>query len=773
MHTNTRTLGAVLIAGALAAGSLGPRRHDTAQQRTIGNLHAFSRLYGFVRFFHPSDEAAATDWARFAIYGAGRVKGAESTDALRTQLIALFRPIAPTITVYADGAEPPPPTHVPTDTAGLELVAWQHEGVLINPARANAYWSLRTHRSVTMAAPGYGYATLAQAIDAQPYRGKRIRLRAQVRAYVRGSGNRGQIWLRVDREGNEAGFFDNMQDRPITSAEWHEYEITGEVAEDADRITFGALVNGAGTFEFDGFHLAVADGAGEWTPVALANPGFEAGDTTLHRQDAGTPVRPATTNRWVAISPGYTYTIADRDAPEGRRAATIRQLMQSRTMPLFPQTPAPGETVDESLGAGLRVRFPISLYSDASGTLPHADPAALRALRANLAKIDLAAASADDDDVRLADAVIAWNVFEHFYPYFDVVPVDWMAELDQVLGETLNDRTGEAFYHTLQRLVVQLHDGHGRVANPRYTRTGGLPWRVEWIEDRVVVTASTDSAVRHGDVVVALDGTPAADAVAAEEALISGSPQWKRSRAMQALGTGARGTTVRVRLDRDGREVEATLTRGPRRVIPEFDRPMIAKLDEGIWYVDLDRAPTAAIDSVIDSLAAARGVIFDLRGYPAGSPLVLQHLLTGPDTSSAWMRVPRALYPDRKRSVGYQPGGWHLQPRQPHIGGRVAFITDGRAISYAESVMGYVEGYRLGAIIGQPTAGTNGNVNPFTLPGGFRVVWTGMQVLKHDGSQHHLIGVQPTVPAVRTLKGVRAGRDELLEVALEVVKGQR
>lgn len=773
MHTNTRTLGAVLLVGALAAGSPGPRHDDAARERTIANLHAFARLYGFVRFFHPSDEAAATDWDRFAIYGVGRVKDAGSTDALRARLIELFRPIAPTVAIYADGTEPPPPTHLPDDTSGLELVAWQHEGVLINPARANAYWSLRTHRSLTTAAPGYGYATLAQAIDAQPYRGKRIRLRAQVRAAVRGSGNRGQLWLQVDREGNQTGLFDNMQARPITSAEWHEYEITGEVAEDAERITFGALVNGAGTFEFDGFHLAVADEAGEWTPVAVANPGFEAGDTTLHRRDAGTPVRPATTNRWVAISPGYTYTITEGDAPEGRRAATIRQLMQSRTMPLFPETPAPGATVDESLGAGLRVRFPISLYSDSSGTLPHADPAALRALRASLANIDLGAASADHDDVRVADAVIAWNVFEHFYPYFDVVPVDWMAELDQVLGESVNDRTGEAFYRTLQRLVVQLHDGHGRVVNPRYTPTGGLPWRVEWIENRVVVTASTDSAVRHGDVVVALDGTPAADAVPAEEALISGSPQWKRYRAMQELGTGARGTTVRVRLDRDGQQVEATLTRGLRRVIPEFDRPMIAKLDEGIWYVDLDRAPWAAIDSVIDSLAAARGVIFDLRGYPAGNPQVLQHLLTGPDTSSAWMRVPRALYPDRQRPVGYRPGSWHLQPRQPHIGGRVAFITDGRAISYAESVMGYVEGYRLGAIVGQPTAGTNGNVNPFTLPGGFTVVWTGMQVLKHDGSQHHLVGVQPTVPAVRTLRGVREGKDELLDVALEVVTGRR
>ena len=44
-----------------------------------------------------------------------------------------------------------------------------------------------------------------------------------------------------------------------------------------------------------------------------------------------------------------------------------------------------------------------------------------------------------------------------------------------------------------------------------------------------------------------------------------------------------------------------------------------------------------------------------------------------------------------------------------------------------------------------------------------------MRVLKHDGSRHHGVGIAPTVPVERTRAGVAAGRDELLERALEVV----
>lgn len=99
-------------------------------------------------------------------------------------------------------------------------------------------------------------------------------------------------------------------------------------------------------------------------------------------------------------------------------------------------------------------------------------------------------------------------------------------------------------------------------------------------------------------------------------------------------------------------------------------------------------------------------------------------------------------------------------------------MTDTRAISAAESFMSFIEHYKLAEIVGQPTAGTNGNVNDFGLPGGFWIVWTGMRVVKHDGSQHHLIGIQPTVPVKRTIKGVIEGRDEFPEKALEIINQQ-
>jgi C-terminal processing protease CtpA/Prc len=103
----------------------------------------------------------------------------------------------------------------------------------------------------------------------------------------------------------------------------------------------------------------------------------------------------------------------------------------------------------------------------------------------------------------------------------------------------------------------------------------------------------------------------------------------------------------------------------------------------------------------------------------------------------------------------------------------VAFLADARAVSYTEGILGIVEHYALGAIVGQPTAGANGTINPFTLPGGYEVTWTGMRVRKHDGSPHHRVGIRPTRPVERTREGVRAGRNEVLQRAAATLRPRR
>ena len=355
--------------------------------------------------------------------------------------------------------------------------------------------------------------------------------------------------------------------------------------------------------------------------------------------------------------------------------------------------------------------------------------------------------SGRDESVRLGDVIIAWNVFQHFYPYFDVVEVDWDAVLTRALERALADRTEEDLLRTLNWLVARLEDGHGGVYHALQAGLGLPPFRVEWIEDRVVVTASRLAAFERGDVVLAIDDRSAADIVRDDEVYLSGSPQWRRVRAMGQFGLGKAGTRSLAKLRRGRETLEVPFERATRSPVagPPARAP-IDRLEEGIFYVDLSRASWPDIEARIGELAAARGVVFDLRGYPNGNHQVLSHLLREPDCDPGLDEDP-ARRPARPRGLDLPGDGLEPPHGETADRGRVAFLTDGRAISYAESFLSFIEYYKLGEIVGEPTAGANGNVNPFALPGGYSVSWTGMKVVKHDGSRHHTIGILPTVPA--------------------------
>ena len=65
---------------------------------------------------------------------------------------------------------------------------------------------------------------------------------------------------------------------------------------------------------------------------------------------------------------------------------------------------------------------------------------------------------------------------------------------------------------------------------------------------------------------------------------------------------------------------------------------------------------------------------------------------------------------------------------------------------------------------------TGADVKKHSPEDDYNITWTGMKVLKHDGSQHHAIGITPDIYVSKTIEGIKAGRDEVLEKALELIE---
>ncbi|KSB91009.1 hypothetical protein AS593_12730 [Caulobacter vibrioides] len=645
------------------------------------------------------------------------------------------------------------------------------------------------------------YGTLSQGVAAQAYRGRRIRLSGVVRSPAGGA----SLWLRIDGPGGKMLSLDNMDGRAVRSDDWTRVEILADVPAGAERLALGLLQRGAGEAFVDA--VALED-------IGPANPGAETARALTARETANLAafarafgyVRyfyagdTAAGADWNAVALAGVQSVEKANSPAelaARLEAVLKPLApELQLWPTAATAPAPIPVLP---GPGLRWRHegvgitPGGVYrsarvpatvggetdrfaADLPGGISLRLPLAIAAAGVESAPkiaLDKPAGflpSGDDRTTRLADVVLTWNVFQHFYPYFDVTPVDWSAELPRALAQASAAPDAEAFGQDLRRLVADLDDGHGRVSGPGETPQGQPPLRLDWIENQAVVTAVAPGApLKVGDVVLRIDGRSTSEALAARERLISSAtPQYKRhvaSRLLVAGPVGAPTTLEGVRAD--GAPFSISLERQARPVPPLAKPEPIAEIRPGVLYVDLDRVSDAQLQEAVPRLAAARGVVFDVRGYPRVKPWYLGLLADRPLRSDLW-NVPVTLRPDRQ-DVTWKTSNWTLPPRTPRLTGKVAFVTDGQAISYAESTLGLVAAEKLAPIVGEPTAGTNGNINPFELPGGYRISWTGMKVTKADGGRHHGVGVQPTVLVRPTLAGVRAGRDEQLEAALDLV----
>ena len=745
------------VATVVAAGQ--PTR---APRREIDNTAAFARLYGVVRFFYPSDAAADFDWSRFAVYGVQHTRPVGDAKELATRLRELFAPLGPGIEIAARLT----PRTVP-GSSGDALIAWRYLGPGIGePSARGPYAGKRTHRPRMATAGIDGFVALIQNVAAEDLRGKPIRLRGTVRAATRATSGSAALWLRVDRGARGSGFFDNMDSRPIRDAEWRDYTIEGLVDDDATNIAFGVMASGLVVADFDAIDLSVRDAGGNWVKVAIKDPGFEAG------ADAGT-------SGWARTGSSSRAEITRQtdNAPEGRQFLRFAPPSAPASAPvtnaeLFEDAPpTTGGSVDVQLGAGLTARVPLAL-TDTQARGDAANTGSLAAIRSEIAKTP-GPSDRPDVDARLADVVVAWNVFRHFYPYWAEARVDWDARLRPQLEAAYAANTRDAEGDALRQLVADARDGHGRVTDSlRREQMRTLAIQLGVVDARVVVTASrVPSEVPVGGVVSTINGTPALARVAAAMRLRSGTTQWREAMAVQDIVTCPQGMFVKVVVDtgKSGpSEAELPCSEGQP---PSEKRPQpITELMSGFWYVDLTRARTTDITPVIETLARAAGVVFDVRGYPTDAGAwILPHLIDAPERDR-WMHVAKIVGPFGQ-SVGWQSFGWDLKPITPRLSGKMVFLTDGRAISYAESVMGYVAGRKLGTIVGRTTAGTNGNIVMFAVPGGFNVIFTGMRVTGHDDrTPHHLVGITPDIPAAPTIAGLRDGRDEVLDRALSFIR---
>ncbi len=726
--------------------AVGPPAH--AQQRLTQqqekNLVAFARIFGYVRYFHPSDEAQTISWPMLATKGSRQMLAVQDDAALVRELNNLFQPLGPTIRVFPT-SQPvtfdPAALRPPAAARATRVVSWQHQGIATGEGKT--YHSIRLNRPGT-AADGM---PLASNVDVSKFAGLPYKLALSWRRGKNSPHATFAITHRQTLGGLENRRATQRQANQTLTAAGRRYLFSGKIDSAARRLD-----------------------------IALSlPPGF---DDSLH-----------VTAAVIVQGKQVLLPLAPGEAGDPAEKQTIEVAFSSPDLlaePLFKEQSQLGDYVAREVVPGISCLVPLALAADKAHTYPVGDSLKLNQLHvrpADRAKYPAEWARYQGErtlglpEVRLADVVEGWNALRHGYAYWASASVPPDTLLPQTLRRAYADNTTIGFVRTLRLMLAALNDGHAWVTTTfEEPRNYGLPLRFGRAAGQVVVAhvpfPKETPQVRRGDVVEAIDGVPAEQVLAERARFVSGSPQNKEYQAFWSLASTPNDRPAALRLRRGDSLRTVTLPRQKNVGMWLPQPPANGWLAPGVYYYNLATFREKLSPADYQTMSQAKAVVFDIRNYPQEGLFSLVPLLLTKPSDLGFIYDMNMLRPDQE---GLRSGSnvSHYAPGLQHLPGRMYFLTDAVTQSYPETFLAMVRGLHLGTLVGRPTSGANGGRTQLALQGGLSIGYSGQRVLNADGSRHHAIGIQPDILVEPTLESVRKGQDLILETALRLAKEVR
>ncbi|WP_343673182.1 hypothetical protein [Chitinophaga sp.] len=734
----------------------------------IRNLCAFARLYGYIRYFHPADEAQLVDWDHFAIYGSSVVRKAGNDDALLATLRQLFLPLAPSIKIFkrTDKIVFDVKDITPASLAGYHDISWQYSGLsmrLVNEFARQGTPTVRLNRNTPdKKADSLFSGTQAQFIPAS-HAGSEFRLSASVRLMTDNGATAGIGLTNITASGQGGSFT-----TPIYSdSSWKQYIVSGKIDQSSQQLLIGISLKGKGVLLVKDLQFIAVEDGREY-PIPLPNQDFTIAD------DGGRPmawINPAADNGH------YQFAVAPEPTSASGAAMKIAFTADKKAdAPLYAYQAKIGDVINKELVPGIQCIVPVALYGTVDATYPSGNKEALAELINAIATLP-AALIADSLQVRLGDIVIAWNIYRHFFPFWQDVPTKPEQLLLHAFTKAYEDKTPDDFKHTLQLMTAPLKDGHLWVVMKTDSAYNAMaPVTFSTANEQVVVKDVLDpdlqAIIKPGDIADSINGKTAWQQVEEISRYHAGSTQRNLHQGLWKLSFGYPGSNMQMTLSRNNKRYRVLVNRSTTG----FDEKvsLVQKLPtsgtaiaSNIYYINL-LEPANKVDSLIRITANAKAILFDMRGYPGYDlfDIVLSHLVTEKVGSPGILYDPQIIYPDFEK-VKYTPSVLDVSPRVPHLKARCYFLTDASIGSHPEYFLAFIKYHQLATIVGQSTAGIDGTINGFYLPGGYELTFTGIRV---DGlpGHHHLDGVTPDVIVNPSMPGIKAGKDEIYEAALKL-----
>ena len=391
-----------------------------------------------------------------------------------------------------------------------------------------------------------------------------------------------------------------------------------------------------------------------------------------------------------------------------------------------------------------------------------------------------------DAGFRLLSLYRYWNIIQYYFPYKNLIKEDWKTVLGEFIPKFINAKNDAEYALSALELIGRIHDTHANVWG-NYSALNnhfGLRYaavELTFIENKPVVTGFYDerlgkeTGLEIGDIISTINTRPIEEIVKdkLKYSPASNYPTQLRDIAPSLLRTNDTIMNVEfIRSNKTERNILKTFTPKEINIYDKYQKTdtCFKFINKEIAYLYLGSIKNSYLPTIFKKIKNTKGLIIDLRSYP--SEFVV-------------FSLGKYLMPKKTAFVKFSNGNLERaglftltenldvgEKYQDYYKGKVIILIDETTQSQAEYTTMAFRVHPNSTVIGSTTAGADGNVSQFYLPGGIDTMISGIGVYYPNGKETQRIGIVPDIELKPTIQGIREGRDELLEKAIKIINGQ-
>jgi len=388
-----------------------------------------------------------------------------------------------------------------------------------------------------------------------------------------------------------------------------------------------------------------------------------------------------------------------------------------------------------------------------------------------------------DAGFRLLALYRYWNMIQYFYPNKYLTDKNWDTVLKEYIPKFILAGTQLNYELTALKLIGEIDDSHAQLLEGRQkidSLRGNwiAPFQVRFIENQLVVTKyykpdlQTATGLNVGDIITQINGKAVKAIVDSVKEYYPASNEAARMRDIAKDMLCSTNQTIQINYISSDQTMQKDLSLYDLQNMYQYmykkDTTLCYKLlNDNIGYITLKSIKEEDINNIWQDFENAKGIIIDIRNYPS-SPFAAA-LLWSYFVLDSTPVVKFAFWnPDNpgEFTFTYSP---MIKPEETTYRGKLVVLVNEETQSNAEyNAMAFRAGINT-TIIGSQTAGADGDVSDIYLPGGLKTWISSIGMYYPDGRQTQRIGIVPDIEVKPTIQGIRDGRDELLEKAIEII----